>query len=345
MNRPNRRTSLQAFIVAALALVVCLCACGKLPHETTETSRAYHHLVILGDPHLPGRDLENKKHVLEKINSWDDVEMVIAVGDICEYFGTDAEYAAAKEFFSILHKPLYSIAGNHDYIYESSVEPNSKRLSMGSQATQQAKLGQFRKTFGLTHHFYSRNVGGYLLVFLSTDHLNYLSGMSEQEIAWLRSELGENLKTPTIIIFHGPLKGTLRDYKRFVNTPNYIAQPTETIHEILMNNPQVFLWVSGHTHTPPLEESYASPVNVYAGQVTNIHNKDMNSGTIWTNSLYLYPDRVVVKTFNHQEEIWLPAFDRTITLPNPEAALCSHSRYSINPVSSQFFCVSASSTK
>ena len=274
-------------------------------------------MVILGDPHLPGKDLENKKHVLEKINSWEDVEMVIAVGDICEYFGTDAEYTAAKEFFSVLHKPLYPIASNHDYIYESPGEPNSKRLSMGSPATQHAKLRQFCKTFGLTHYFYSRNVGGYLLVFLSADHPNHLSGMSEQEITWLRSELGKNSKTPTIIIFHGPLKGTLRDYKRFVNTPNYIAQPAETIHEILMNNPQVFLWVSGHTHTPPLEESYASPVNVYAGQVTNIHNKDMNSGTIWTNSLYLYPDRVVVKTFNHQEEIWLPAFDRTITLPKP----------------------------
>ena len=303
-------------MVAAFTLVICLCACGRLPLETTETKSSYHHLVILGDPHLPGRDLENKIQVLEKINSWEDVEMVIAVGDICEYFGTDAEYAAAKNFFSSLHKPLYPIAGNHDYIYESPAEPDSKLIT-NSQVSQKAKLRQFSKTFGLTHHFYSRNVGGYLLVFLSADHESFLAGMSDQEIAWLRTELAKNNQKPTIIFFHGPLKGTLRDYKRFVNTPDFIAQPFETIHEILTNNPQVFLWVSGHTHTPPLEESYASPINVYAGRVTNIHNKDMNRGTIWTNSLFLYSDRVVVKTFNHQEGRWLPQLDRTFTLPNP----------------------------
>ncbi len=312
MNRSYRRTSLQSFVVAALALIIVLCGCAKAPFETEVG--ASHHLVILGDPHLPGRDLENKKQVLETINSWKDVEMVIAVGDICEYFGTDAEYRAAKDFFSSLHKPLYPIAGNHDYIEISPLESDNK-LKFDSKALQETKLRQFRKTFGLANHFYSRNVGGYLLVFLSADHKSFLSGMSEQEITWLRAELANNPQKPTIIFFHGPLKGTLRDYRHFVNTPNFIAQPAETIHEILSNNPQVFLWVSGHTHTSPLEESYASPINVYAGRVTNIHNKDMNRGTIWTNSLFLYPDRVVVKTFNHQERVWLPKFEHTVSLP------------------------------
>lgn len=300
--------------VAALVLVVALCGCVKVASEID--ARDYYHLVILGDPHLPGRDIENKKQVLETINSWEDVEMVIAVGDICEYFGTDAEYGAAKDFFSSLHKPLCPIAGNHDYIYESPSGSNAA-LRMGSQASQKAKLRLFRKTFGLSSHFYSRNVGGYLLVFLSADHESYLSGMSDQEITWLRAELARNPQMPTIIIFHGPLKGTLRNYKRFTNTPNFIAQPEETIHEILTSNPQVFLWISGHTHTPPLEESYASPINVYAGRVTTIHNKDMNRGAIWTNSLILYPDRVVVSTYNHQKKTWLPDLDRTLTPPKP----------------------------
>lgn len=316
MNRSNRGTALPLLMVAAITLAVCLSACAKLPQETTATKSSYHHLVILGDPHLPGRDLDNKIQVLETINSWQDVEMVIAVGDICEYFGTDAEYAAAKKFFSSLRKPLYPIAGNHDYIYANPEVPDS-RLRPNPQISQQAKLRQFNTTFGLTQHYYSRNVGAYLLIFLSTDHKSFLSGMSDQEIAWLRTELANNPQKPTIILFHGPLKGTLRDYKRFVNTPDFVAQPIETIHEILTHNPQIFLWVSGHTHTPPLEESYASPINVYAGRVTNIHNKDMNRGTIWSNSLFLYPDRVVVKTFNHQEGRWLPDLDRTFSLPKP----------------------------
>ena len=86
---------------------------------------------------------------------------------------------------------------------------------------------------------------------------------------------------------------------------------------LITANPQVFLWVSGHTHTPPTEESYASPINIYAGQVTNIHNTDMKRETIWTNSLFLYPDKVVVRTFNHQEKAWHPELERTILPPKP----------------------------
>ena len=304
---------LQSIVIAVLALIATLGACGKFPTEIPD--RAYHQIVILGDPHLPRKNLEKKEQVVQKINSWDDVEMVVAVGDICADFGTEAEYAIAKKFFSRLHKPLYPIAGNHDYIYESLPGPDGEFIT-GLQASQEAKLHKFNETFNLVNHFYSFNVGEYLLVFLSADHSSYLSGMSDREIVWLRAELARNTQTPTIIFFHGPLQGTLRNYRPFVNTPNFIAQPAETIHEILRQNSQVFLWVSGHTHTQPLEESYASPINVYAQQVTNIHNTDMNRETIWTNSLYLYPDRVVVKTYNHQTDTWLSAFDRTIPRPN-----------------------------
>jgi predicted phosphodiesterase len=312
MQTTGRRTFLKSIVIAALAFIT-LPACGNVPVETA--GKAYHHLVILGDPHLPGRDIAKKEQVLAKINSWEDVEMVVAVGDICADYGTDGEYRAVKEFFGKLHKPLLAIAGNHDYFYDSSSGADGK-LVAATPASQQAKLRQFSETFGLPNHYYSRRVGEYLLVFLSADHPTFLAGMSDEEIAWLRTELESNKKTPTIIIFHGPLQGTLRDYKRFVNTPNFVAQPAEIIDDLLVNNQQVFLWVSGHTHTPPLEESYASPINLYAGRVTNIHNKDMNRGTIWTNSLFLYPDKVVVKTYNHEENSWLPQLERTFLLPN-----------------------------
>lgn len=312
MRRTSKRIILQSFI-SVIFVIITLCGCGK--HHTASMI-AYHHLVILGDPHLPGRDIKNKEQVLKEIDSWDDVEMVITVGDICAYFGTDAEYAQARDFFSKLHKPFYPIAGNHDYFYKSPSGSEGK-LIKGSRATQEEKLQKFCKTFGLKNYYYKKNVGGYLLLFLSADHDRYESGMSDEETTWLRTELAKKPKTPTIIIFHGPLAGTLRNYRRFINTANFIAQPVKTIHEILIENPQVFLWVSGHTHTSPLEESYASLLNIYADQVTNIHNKDMNRGTIWTNSLFLFPDKVVIKTFNHQEKKWLSEFDRTIMLPKP----------------------------
>jgi hypothetical protein len=56
------------------------------------------------------------------------------------------------------------------------------------------------------------------------------------------------------------------------------------------------LWVSGHTHTPADNPSFAADLNLYAGRVTNIHNSDLDREVIWTNSLYLYADKVTVKT-------------------------------------------------
>lgn len=274
----------------------------------------YHRLVILGDPHLPGRSVEKKEAVRETINSWEDVTMVIAVGDICSDWGSDEEYQAAKNFFRPLKKPFFPIAGNHDYIYKTPAGPD-EGLVIAPRAVQEEKLLKFRNTFNLPDYFYQQTVGGYLLLFLSSDHADFLSGMSERQLAWFRSELETNKKTPTIVVFHGPLKGTLKNYRRWINTPGFIAQPHEVIRDILKQNPQVFLWVSGHTHTPPMEESFASAINVYEDRVTNIHNKDMNRGDIWTNSLFLYADRVVVKTWDHQANDWLPHLERTILPP------------------------------
>jgi len=299
---------LAAFLWAVILLGTCL------PPPAGARDRPYHRLVILGDPHLPGRLIEKKEAVLETVNSWEDVDLVIAVGDICSDWGSDEEYRAAGEFFKKLKKPFFPVAGNHDYIYETPAGPDGG-LAVAPRPVQEAKLQKFRETFDLPDYFYRRMVGGYLLLFLSSDHVDFLSGMSERQLAFFRSELEANRKTPTIVIFHGPLNGTLKNYRRWINTPGFIAQPHEEIHELLKQNPQVFLWVSGHTHTPPSEESFASAVNVYDGRVTNIHNKDMNRGDIWTNSLYLYEDRVVVRTWDHQINAWLPDLERTIAAP------------------------------
>ena len=45
----------------------------------------------------------------------------------------------------------------------------------------------------------------------------------------------------------------------------------------------------------------------------------MKRETIWTNSLYLYPDRVEIKTFNHREQRWLPELDRVVIPPEFKA--------------------------
>lgn len=275
--------------------------------------KEYYHVVVLGDTHLPGKSIPAKENVIKTINSWPDVDMVVVLGDICFELGTAEEYAYAKQFFSSLNKPTYFIVGNHDYIYEDYKDVKGKKKK-GSSVYRKSKLKLFKETFGLQEVYYSKRVGNYLLVFLSTDDLtsDYLAQISGQQLDWLRSELNKNKEVPTLIFFHSPLKGTLLKYTDIINTDDFIAQPHKKLHEVILQNPQIFLWVSGHTHTPATNESFKHEINVYEKQVTNIHNTDINRETIWTNSLYLYPDKVVVKTYNHKKGVWMENLERII---------------------------------
>lgn len=281
----------------------------SFPAEAAE--RTYRHIVVLGDPHFPGQYMEAKEQVLRTVNSWPDVDLVVAAGDLCEDRGTVEEYRTVKRFFGGLAKPFLPVPGNHDVVYRDELNANGRRVR-GDDATREEKRRRFREAFSLRADYHSRKEGGYLLVFLSPERPEHLAEMSYRQVDWLRSELKKHRRLPTIVFFHAPLRGTLPDYNFRVNTPNYIAQPADRIHDVLMENPQVFLWVSGHTHTVPFRDGFASPINTYGKRVTNIHNPDLNRARIWTNSLYLFPDRVVVRTYDHGKGAWLTEFERII---------------------------------
>lgn len=294
---------------------------------TAVGKKGYYRIVILGDPHLPVRERENrdaekrqrimeaKDSVINDINAWSDVDEVAVLGDIAAQFGTETEYSYAKAYFACVQKPVYIISGNHDYVYEDAFSPTG-RFVWGDTASRQAKLKQFKESFALESLFYTHQAGPYQLIFLSPDSMeHYLTAMSQEEMEWFRGQLKRYAARPTIVFFHAPLKDTLLSYNKDANTPNFVAQPVEAIDDILMNNPQIRLWVSGHTHTPATNESFASPaINTYKGRVTNIHNADMDREVIWTNSLYLYPDKIVIRTFNHSSKEWVDALDRTVAI-------------------------------
>lgn len=290
----------------------------------------YHRVVVLGDPHLPSRMREHpslavrqkimhvKNAVIDDINAWDDVGQINVVGDIVAQFADDEEYADCKTYFDRCKKPVHFITGNHDYIYNNSFSTDTHFVSANAIVRQQ-KLDRFKETWGLPEVFYTQKRGKYLLVYLSVDSLESLNlaEMSKRELVWLRETLHANKAIPTIIFFHGPLNGTLSSAtNKYANTPKFIAQPEEEIRNIINNNHQILLWISGHTHTPATDPSFVADVNLYEGRVTNIHNSDMDRANIWTNSLYLYSDKIVVRTFDHGRGIWLDDLERTFIVPN-----------------------------
>lgn len=281
----------------------------------------YYRIIVLGDPHLPvkysGQDLikqqkiiDAKNKIIEDINSWKDVKQIHVLGDIVARVGVKAEYEYAKDYFDRFNKPVFFISGNHDYIYES-LSADGKYIR-GDANSRLLKLNLFKDTFRLNSLFYSQKIGRYLMVFLSVDSVesDYLTQMSDLQIDWFRHELEANSQMPTLVFFHAPLVGTLLSYNKRINTPNFIANPQEQIADIINSNQQIVLWVSGHTHTPAVNLSYCSSINAFNDHVTNIHNSDMDRQTIWTNSIYLYQDKISIRTFNHEAQRWEREFDR-----------------------------------
>ena len=305
--------------------------------ETPEKNHV--HIAVLSDLHLPGRITAKKEKAIETLNAWPDLDMVVILGDICEDHGSVEEYAFAKQFLAKLNKPIYPVAGNHEYIYydfnpfnTKEKAPKGKHVVAASGTLRREKLKRFKDTFSLKEVYYTKKIEPYLLVFLSIDHLyvSYRTAISDNQVDWLRSELGKNRSTPTIIFFHGSLKGTFTGENLFDRDPvNYMVQPYQEIHKVIVENPQVFLWVSGHAHIAATNANFNHPDNIYERQVTNIHNSDMNGNSylsekdrkstkhesIWTNSLFLYQDRVVVKTYDHEKAAWMDSLTREIKLP------------------------------
>lgn len=323
MKNAYRHRAFPLITILLTVLVLFLCPGSPAGAE----NREYYHIVVLGDPHYPSKNEDpesdlrrklvvQKLRLTEEVNSWADVDLVAVVGDIVAKSGSREDYRQAGEYISRLQKPVAVIAGNHEFMYDDRQGPDG-RYPRATPAVRQEKLLRFQQTFGLGSLYYTQMMGHYFLVFLSPDVTdgNLLTELSSRQMTWLRQQLASHANAPTIVFFHAPLANTLLSYNTEVNTKQFIAQPENEINSILKDNPQVFLWVSGHTHTPATNPSFRHPINLYQGQVLNIHCPDLDRGQVWTNSLYLYPDRVKVRTFNHNRGEWMSDLERTVSLP------------------------------
>ena len=313
----NRRDFIRSMVIGIGAF--CLGGWQKLVRAE---DREYYRLVVLGDPHLPVRVLQHPKQgdqqailaakngVIQDINAWDDVDAVTVVGDIVEQRAVPKEYAYIRQFFGRLTRKLWVINGNHDFLYKDEPKANGKP-DLADAASWKRKLEYFRTFWQLPKRWYTKEVGKYHLIFLSAEDGPLPTAIGAEQLEWLTADLEDHKQTPTLIFFHGPLYKTLLDYSDSVNTKRSIAMPEERLHPLLDANPQVMLWISGHTHTPCTNASYAAVgINQYNAHTYDIHNDCMDRKQITTNSLYLYPDRIEVKTFNHKTGQWMPEFDR-----------------------------------
>ena len=286
--------------------------------------RNYQRIVIVSDAHYPSKTSElkaplvraqkvkQKLRAVQDINNWPDVDLVVFTGDTVEKTGSAQDYLQAKEFVDKFTKPIAMITGNHEFRYADTYNKKGK-LKQATPELRQEKLERFQKTFNVPALYYTVQAAPYLLVFLSADRTDnaFLTGISEEQLKWLDTTLTVYSNQPAIIFFHAPLAGTLLPYSPSINTPNFVAQPQAELERILTSHPQVKLWVSGHTHTPPTQPSFANPINYYHG-ILDVQNPSWDGKQVWTNSLYLYPHKIVICSYDHKNHDFLPQFRRVV---------------------------------
>lgn len=327
--RLSYRPAFARALAAGLAamLLTALSSCSLTPAaRSLESDENIPRLVLLADPHLPFKStlwdpavgwalLGAKERARSDVNAWGDVARVVVLGDLTGARGTAEEYEVAAAYLARFSAPVEPITGNHDYIYEDTPGPRDG-LAQGSPAERAEKLGGFAARFGLSNLQREESLAGYELVYLSSDSTDkrYQVGLSEASLRWLDETLSRTAALPTIIFYHAPLAGTLL-VKGKPASGSSVAQPVAALDEVLRRHPQVFLWVSGHTHTAPTDPSFAAPINVYAGRITDVHCPDMDRTRICTNSLWLYPDHVLVRTYDHLSHSFISRLDREIPIP------------------------------
>lgn len=317
----KRRDFLQGVGLAASCLLL---RTGLWPLEgMAAPGKDYCHILLLSDLHLPWREKkfpargeqqkiwEAKSKIITNINMWKDVDEVALLGDLAARYGCEEEFAWVDMYLDGLSTPWYAIAGNHDYAYAN--EPGEVgKLKRAPYATKQAKLLAFTKRYHLPSIYYARSIGKYRLLYLAPDAGSDLNvELSQAQIDWLEGEISAHNKAPMLFFCHAPLMGTLRTYGKKINTPSTTAQPADKLFDILGKCPKGSLWISGHTHTPVTNDSFADDsVNRFNANLVNIHNPTIDKRHMCTNSLYLYPDRITVRTYDHTKGIWLDNLER-----------------------------------
>lgn len=315
-------------MTAALLLAACLSPLGAGTSQVW--AKDYQRIVVLSDVHygsketdnkaLRAQKMANKEKAVQDINSWKDVDLCVFTGDMVQLAGSKDEYKLARQLTDKVTQPKTFIAGNHEVVYSETPAVKGK-LQPADPYERMTHIQSYKENYGPL--YYAKNMGNYLLLFLSPDEIEgHMSGskpyaveLSQAELTWLKAELKANKDKPTLIFCHTPLEGTILPDNSENEARNFTA-PSQDIKNILAQNPQVLIWTSGHTHTPPTDASFDNAINHYAGtQVLDVYNPSWEGNEIWTNSFYLYLDKIVIRTYSHKTHQWLPQFDRTIKLP------------------------------
>lgn len=274
-------------------------------------------LAVMADLHAKSESLPLLKKAIDRVNDLKDIMGLAIVGDLCNKLGTRSEYETLQNGLKGAKVPIYAVPGNHDILYKDYLIGGEKKR--GTPAEKKAKHELFKKTLNLKSLYYSRKIGGHLLVFLPNDALSAIpcSFPSDDAYDFLRQTLHENRNLPTIIFNHAPLEGSYGD-KKTMPPIQANAQPSSRLKRLLKNNPQVYLWFAGHLHITPSQKYFNFSGN-RVGKVNVIHVPPSQIHASWVQVVRLSPKGAIIKTLDVKSGKYLKRHTRVFR-PNIKTA-------------------------
>lgn len=246
----------------------------------------------------------------------------LVCGDVSDH-GQPGQFQAFLKIMRGVAKPdqILVTTGNHEF-YDN-------------EASDAVALDRFRKAFGQGQPYSSRIVNGIHFVMLADEQFKTApyapnwAWLSPGQVQWFRKVLAEHRERPTIVSLHQPLQDTViwsHGGNDFAGTGQI-----KELRAIIKENPQIRLWLSGHTHIALTNDGQVVKQGsvTYVGlgstfylfvppgpgdtDLTGGFKKDLSASQ--SRVLEVWPDRWVIRTRDHVKQAWLD--DLTFELKVP----------------------------
>lgn len=214
---------------------------------------------------------------------------IVCNGDLTN--GKERDYRLAMAAFEACPMPVYYTMGNHEYYGRFEEEGFTSAMAQE----------RFLRWTGMPSIFYEREVESFRFLFLSTEHYtpdsNEAAWLSDAQLGWLEARLAAAPgNRPAFVFLHHPVNGT-------VAGSDNTCRESEQLLAILARQPHVVLF-SGHTHCrmDRDDQIVRRGVSVFVGGGCLYEETPQSR---WVD---VYPDRIVLRLWDHRERQWLDAF-------------------------------------
>lgn len=309
---------------AAVTATAVLTGCTKVlptpaPDEEEESGPRPVRVLLLSDPHTQaGRYSLTAGKLRDALNDYKALkpDLLLVNGDV-----TDRGYVGEYEtFFDCVKStlgaklPISMTTGNHEF-YDK-------------EATDETELARFLQASGLQTPYSALKVAGVHFVLLATEVWKTApknpewAWLTKAQLDWFDKTLAANRNLFTIVLLHQPLQDTVI-WSHGGNDFGGCGQVNE-LKAILAKNPQVKLWLSGHTHQRIEAESNKAQIGqtrflslgstayqIYLNESGQAKDRDWEANQ--SRLLEIWPDRVELRSRDHQAKQWLDQV--ALTLP------------------------------